>query len=402
MNSTDIVDDGYQNLRTYNYTSSNLWTRVKFDHGAFEGRIKIPKGKGFWSAFWTFDGEPWGEIDIFEFMNTNDIWGNYDVELSAKRLNLNTHYDYNNDGNDDGCSTNSNEVDFSQDFHIFTMTWEKDKIQFFVDGNLKRTDFRYYTTLGQGTGCIINDWQPYLMNRIYPLNPMHMILNLAIYAGGGAPDGSTTLPNQMEVDWVRYYKRTPCNTNVNITHASQNPLSSTVYNAIVGENIAINCDYNVNQLEVIGGTSINIGPGFTTGNQAYFVARIEPTVCNLGGGMVLSNQDEIISALQTEDTQIYSLPDTISLDIGNKSPEGGISIFPNPNSGSFVLNFGTYDFNDFQLAVVNSQGQIVYSDVRVKSNNYLVDLKEQPAGTYVLYLIDKKQESIITHRIIIQ
>jgi beta-glucanase (GH16 family) len=192
------VKDGMKKFCSdFDYSTAEIWTKPKFSFGKIEARVKIPKGKGLWPAFWMFDQSPiWNELDVFEFAHNN----------SSKHY-MAVHYDYNGDWNDNMCGNNYSGQDFSEDFHIYTVIWEKNEIQWYVDGVLKRTDYRYYTLLGQPTGCIINQMQPYIMNKIYPKDPMHIIFNTAIESGGNAPDSSTPFPCEMEVDWVKYYQR---------------------------------------------------------------------------------------------------------------------------------------------------------------------------------------------------
>jgi len=146
-----------QNARYFYYTSGNIQTIRKFSYGKFEARIKIPKGKGFWPAFWMFGGDPvYNEIDVFEFWNENDIWGNYDPSKLSKVHHMTIHYDFDGDGNKSQCATKYSGVDFSQNFHVFSLIWDENKIEWYVDSSLKRTDYRFYTILGQPTGCTIN------------------------------------------------------------------------------------------------------------------------------------------------------------------------------------------------------------------------------------------------------
>lgn len=174
------IDDGMQHFcSNFEYSTGEIWTKKKFLYGKFEARIKIPKGKRFWPAFWLFGGSVWNEIDIFEFWNEDDILGNYDPNKLSKVHHMNVWYDYISDGNGDDCGTKYTGSDFSQNFHVFTVIWEKNKIEWYVDGNLKRTDYRYYTILGQTTGCTINAWGQYILNKIYPKEPMSIILNSA-------------------------------------------------------------------------------------------------------------------------------------------------------------------------------------------------------------------------------
>ncbi len=62
-----ILSDSLPNLRTFYFTSANLWTLQKFRHGRYEIRCRIPSGHGFWPAFWTYGADTAGssEIDVF-------------------------------------------------------------------------------------------------------------------------------------------------------------------------------------------------------------------------------------------------------------------------------------------------------------------------------------------------
>jgi len=245
-----ILEDGLPNLRWYNFTSSNLWTKFAFDNGKIEASIKIPKGIGFWPAFWTYSDYPGDEIDVFEFWTKQDEIN--DPSLLSRIHHMNLHVDYFSNGVKRDCGRCYTGDDFSQDFHIFTVIWDKRKIEWFVDGELKRTENRYITILGQPV-CTIEAWHEYMMHIVYPRNPMSIILNLAIQSEEYAPNNSTPFPSQMEVEWVRYYQRNPCQ-NINITNASQFPIIPNAFNVIVGETIYVNCNFIIQsgqQLDIV-------------------------------------------------------------------------------------------------------------------------------------------------------
>jgi len=215
---------------TFEYTTGELVTNQKFSYGKYEARIKIPKGKGFWPAFWLITGTPrYNEIDIFEFWSADGK--NYNPSNLSKIHHTTSFYDYKNNGTLSGCPFQYIGVDFSQDFHIFTLIWEENKIEWYVDGVLKRTHPRFYSTVsGQPVGCEIQAYTTYILNDIYPRDSMAIVLNVAIESGNApsesgyvAPDHTTPFPSQMEVDWVRYYKKLPCS-NANVTYSNTNNL----------------------------------------------------------------------------------------------------------------------------------------------------------------------------------
>ncbi|UOQ64923.1 glycoside hydrolase family 16 protein [Hymenobacter volaticus] len=169
------------------YTSGRLITKGKqsFQYGRIDVRAKVPKGKGVWPAIWMLgsdiDQNNWprcGEIDIME------LRGSRPKELLSTMHFGNSPAEHAYKGT---TQVQSNEL--SNDFHIFSVVRSKNQLRFFLDGQ------QYYTFAS-------SDASPYPFN-----NPFFVVLNLAI--GGdfdGNPDATTVLPQQMQVDYVRYYQ----------------------------------------------------------------------------------------------------------------------------------------------------------------------------------------------------
>jgi beta-glucanase (GH16 family) len=177
-----------ENYNGRTYTSGRIITKGKkdFNFGRIDVRAKLPKGKGVWPAIWMLGSNdstaPWpacGEIDIMELRgstpNVNNTTMHYGTSSADHKYK--------------GTQYTLPAGDFSTDFHMFSAVRSLNQMQFFVDGNL------YYTFKS-------SDASPYPFN-----NPFYVILNLAI--GGdfdGNPDASTTFPQTMQVDYVRYYQ----------------------------------------------------------------------------------------------------------------------------------------------------------------------------------------------------
>jgi len=49
-----------------NRLTAAAWSKKQFRFGYFEARCFLPKGKGYWPAFWLYGGNPNEEIDIME------------------------------------------------------------------------------------------------------------------------------------------------------------------------------------------------------------------------------------------------------------------------------------------------------------------------------------------------
>lgn len=188
-NGNLVIQARRQQSGSNGYTSARIVTKGKqnFQFGRIDVRAKIPKGKGVWPAIWMLgadiDQVNWpkcGEIDIME------LKGSRPTEL------ISTMHFANSAGNRELKSHVQNlTFDLSADYHIYSVVRSKDMTRFYLDGNPQP-----YFTFTDKTGS------PYPFN-----NPFFMILNVAV--GGdfdGNPDASTVFPQQMQVDYVRYYQ----------------------------------------------------------------------------------------------------------------------------------------------------------------------------------------------------
>ncbi|SCK50096.1 family 16 glycosylhydrolase [Streptomyces sp. WMMB 322] len=169
------------------YTSARLNTASTFTttYGHAEARMKVPQGQGMWPAFWML-GEDigsagWpacGEIDVME---------NIGSEPSTVHGTIHGPGYSGGEGIGSGYSLPDGQK-FADDFHTFAVDWSPDKIVWSVDGN----EYQTRTPADLGGDRWVFD------------HPFFMILNLAV--GGdwpGDPDGSTSFPQQLVVDYVR-------------------------------------------------------------------------------------------------------------------------------------------------------------------------------------------------------
>lgn len=68
---------------------------------------------------------------------------------------------------------------------------------------------------------------------------------------------------------------------------------------------------------------------------------------------------------------------------------GAVSLFPNPNNGTFTVNVNGYEGNTFNLNVYSATGQLVYSksiDVNAASYSELISIDNAAAGMYQVAL----------------
>lgn len=191
------VNDGFLTITAHkeeyegsNYTSARIRTIDKGDwlFGRIEVRAKLPQGQGIWPAIWMlptdeiFGGWPQsGEIDIMELVGHEPETVHGTVHFGQPWPN--NRYEGKPYSLDSGI--------FADNYHVFSIEWKENNIQFFVDDNL-------FFTVTPGT----------LSPENYPFNAkFHMIMNIAV--GGnwpGNPDSTTEFPQTMSVDYVRVYQ----------------------------------------------------------------------------------------------------------------------------------------------------------------------------------------------------
>ena len=173
------------------YTSGRLKTQQKFSqaYGRFEARIKMPRGKGIWPAFWllgdNIESAHWpdcGEIDIVE---------NIGIEPSTIHGTIHGPGYYGAHGIGSPFTLRNHER-FSDNFHLFAVEWAPREIRFYVDDHLYAT--RTPADLPPGAKWVFD-------------HPFFIILNVAV--GGnwpGSPDRTTKFPQKLLVEYVRVYR----------------------------------------------------------------------------------------------------------------------------------------------------------------------------------------------------
>ncbi len=169
-----------------NYTSARMVSRDKqeFEFGRIDIRAKLPEGQGIWPAIWmlgeNIDAVGWprcGEIDIMEL-----------VGHQPKASHGTAHY--NKGGHEYVGSSYVIANKFSEEFHVFSIFWDRDVIKWYVDYN------KFFEISSKDVGST------------YPFNnPFFFIMNIAV--GGnwpGEPDQTTLFPQEMHIDYVRVFQ----------------------------------------------------------------------------------------------------------------------------------------------------------------------------------------------------
>jgi beta-glucanase (GH16 family) len=146
--------------------------KLAFTYGRVETRLRVPAGRGLWSAVWLLPAsrESVPEIDMLEVLGQDPSEvlmhlhpKNQRVESPSKEYRLS------------GPS-------LSEDWHTIRLDWLAGRLDFFVDG--------------------VRVWR--VTGRHVPDEPMYVVLNLAV--GGvypGPPDSDTRFPATFSIDYLR-------------------------------------------------------------------------------------------------------------------------------------------------------------------------------------------------------
>ncbi len=171
------------------YTSAKITSLENWLYGKIEVRAKLPGGRGTWPAIWmlpqkdTYGGWPKsGEIDIMEYVGYNPNWVVGTVHTEAFNHTKGTQK-----------SGTIETPTAEQEFHVYSIEWTADKIDFFLDEQL-------YFTFQKRDGHY----------STWPFDQkFYIIINLAIGGDWGGLKGidDSIFPQQLQIDYVRVYQK---------------------------------------------------------------------------------------------------------------------------------------------------------------------------------------------------
>ena len=186
-------NDWQTNRQFVNYTSASLFTIQRWQYSKIVVRAKVTNHTGTWPAIWTLGAScEWpsnGEVDIMEnygggilanfAWGTNTRWG--PIWDSSSR------------------SVSSLGLNWTDDFHIWELDWDEDRMSIYLDGKLLNDRPLGNTTNGSAACGGQNPFK----------QPHYLLLNLALGGSQGGSVDNVTFPTRYLVDYVRVYSKEP-------------------------------------------------------------------------------------------------------------------------------------------------------------------------------------------------
>ncbi len=154
--------------KDFEYSSGLVNTGQHFrqHYGLFKAKIKVNHSYPVHHAFWLLGEKITPEIDIFKY-----------GKKSSSKLEVANYW--NGDGDIKKNKKSIGGVNFAKDYFIYSLEWTKDKLTW-----------------------KINDVVLYEQTTGIPEEPMYIVLSSGI-----SQEGNPAVPCNMEIDWVRAYKK---------------------------------------------------------------------------------------------------------------------------------------------------------------------------------------------------
>ncbi len=328
-----VIEARKEDFGGLGYTSARLKTDgiVNWTYGRFEARMKLPGGRGTWSAFWLLhstDGYSdggWpdnGEIDIVEHVGSSP-----DEVFSTIHTNK-----YNGLVCCGDRTVTTPVSDAVSAFHLYAVEWSPDKLEFFVD------DVSHYTYSNEGVGA--TSW---------PFDqPFHILLNLAIGGTTGGQQGidDSIFPAQLIVDYVRVLKLPNATPAVALTNPTGGEQFAQGSSAVLSAD-ASDIDGTVDRVEFMQGGAV-LGE-VTSAPYELEIDNLQPGCYDLSARVV---DDEGRSATS----------DTVSITVGGGCAPGPYLMRPAAIPGRIEAE--NFDFGGpnvaYRDADANNRGGLTF------------------------------------------
>ncbi len=343
------------------YTSGMICSKKDYNFGIFEAKVKIPKGTGYWPAFWLWGTE--GEIDIFEFYDDESA-----PEFTVHRTKPNNYHKR--------CTyVHNSTIDYSSSFHTYTVYWDPYFIAFYIDGDLKYIHWLWISVTGQtGITCYnLQAYHPYMISKSFPYGRQHVILNLA------GQEGAHPYPlnKKMEVQYVRIWQKKEDACDDKYIH-------QVIEDTITGNSIYMDATVEPYQNKIFRAQQkIIMGSGTHIKQGACFNANVIDLLCSPSISFKQKGADNNRNLKPTIDFSKIDSLQTIARNACAKNTDD-IEIYPNPFHNEFIIQShtsGSFDiFNASGIKIISKTffpGKNSYQFESLKNGVYILVSKSK-------------------------
>lgn len=406
---------------TFEFISASIHSKSYFPIGGkFEARVKLPKNEGLFPAFWLHGQiNSYNEIDIFElkqkergkvhkYLNSNIFYGQSPHYSDAKSCSetlkkLNTYSELSS---------------FEDEFHTYTLVWDKEKIQWYIDNRLIRTVARYYNrwsiTPFPSWNFVIEsvycghaqNGKKYYISESYPTEPMRIILNTSVFSEDDIkPTIDEIFPDEMQIDWVKVYRRVNCEKDIiyaTIPHEYNIGCTDTNrYFYTTGKHINISHDVDVcsnHTTHACASESVIIDTNcsISSDSNSYFIADVRH--CNHNKSIFIEKIPYgYTNQLEEDSTDSLSSTDSLFW------VEDIVSIYPSLDYDGFIhVDFTDSNYSDFTISIENEKSEVKYNNTNITSNYFTIDTKDYELGEYIIRLRDLQDNIIEEFNMVLQ
>lgn len=173
-----VEEPNHPDKKFHTFTTAAVKSKALVKYGYFEIKCRPMKSKAS-SAFWFYQDTPeeWTEIDVFEICGVGDKWKNtYNMNAHVFRSpTVTNHFDK--------PVKWQAPFDFTDDYHVYALEWNKEVIKWWVDGT------------------VVHE-----MKNTHWHQPLHMNFDSETFPDWfGLPDPAT-LPSTFSIEYVRSWR----------------------------------------------------------------------------------------------------------------------------------------------------------------------------------------------------
>ena len=138
------------------------------------------------------------------------------------------------------------------------------------------------------------------------------------------------------------------------------------------------------QLEILGGNSVSLKPGFSSIIGSVCNVKISDNICQVYGKKA-NNENRSLSVEKEEEIKYTDV----------------IKLYPNPINENYInVDFGSLKSTEFTLKIYNSEGKIIHSENNFEKEVNDLYFTELNKGFYIFSFFNNKSGQVTNFNIL--